>query len=159
MGGGLRCIPGARDLWSRGGNQRLRLPGASLCRLPVLPRGRFSGRSRGCHATAPHTPRRSGAEDRGVGAGHGGVVLVVQLQQNLVLSRGNFKSEIINRAGVINLLSFPSSAEGKLGQIRFADGVGEVQDGGPLTEESDVQKQLPDVLSQNDSKSNVEVWF
>lgn len=68
-----------------------------------------------CHGTADRASRGSGIEDGGVGAGHGGVVLVVELQQDLVVSLGNFKSRIIDRAGIINLLSFPSSTERKLG--------------------------------------------
>lgn len=46
---------------------------------------RRSSLSAGSHGTADGASRRSGVEDGGVGAGHGGVVLVVELEQDLVV--------------------------------------------------------------------------
>lgn len=48
-----------------------------------------------CHGTADRASRGSGIEDGGIGAGHGGVVLVVELQQDLVVSlRGTGKQQL-----------------------------------------------------------------
>ena len=46
---------------------------------------RRSSLSAGSHRTADGDSRRSRAEDGGVGAGHSGVVLVVELEQDLVV--------------------------------------------------------------------------
>lgn len=101
----------------------------------------------------------SGADDGGVGTSQDKALFIIQFQQCLVFSLRNFKPRIIHRAGVINLLPFSPPAEGELGQILFTDRVGEIQKRHTFHKEGHVQKQLLDVLSQNESKFNAEVWF